>query len=419
MKLPPIIAALRRHKSGVVLIVLQIALTLAIVCNAVFIIGQRVATVQRPTGMDEQNLFLIQQQIVNAPAGNDAASLERRYAMLRGDLMTLRGLPDVASAAPVRSLPLLQSSNNGGVGLQSNQNHSTATTTFYGGDEQLLKTLGVQLVAGRNFTASEITHGDYGGDYEPPVAIVTRALADKLFSAGDALGKVVYFNGGATPTTIIGIVARLQTPDVGWGSDYVWNSTLLPTFPNNSFSRIAVRAKPGQLDAAMRDARQALVAANPQRVIRNGFGGFIGIYPYSDIRARAYRADIGMAILMGVICVVLLCVTGAGIVGLTSFWVGQRRKQIGIRRALGATRTDILRYFQTENLLLAGVGVALGAILAVGLNLWLMQQFAMDRMSLLYVLVGVVALLALGQGAVFAPALRASKVSPVEATRSV
>src|SRR6185312_932879 len=119
----------------------------------------------------------------------------------------------------------------------------------------------------------------------------------------------------------------------------------------------------GQLDAAMRDARQALVAANPQRVIRNGFDGFIGIYPFSDIRARAYRADIGMAILMGVICVVLLCVTGAGIVGLTSFWVGQRRRQIGIRRALGATRTDILRYFQVENLLIAGVGVALGAML--------------------------------------------------------
>lgn len=417
MTLPPILAALKRHKSGVVLITLQIALTLAIVCNAVFIIGQRVATVQRPTGMDEDNLFLIQQQIVNAPAGNDAASLERRYAMLRSDLMTLRGLPEVASAAPVRSLPLLQSSNNGGVGLKPNQTHSTATSTFYGGDEQLLKTLGVQLVAGRNFTASEITHGDHGGNWEPPVAIVTEALADKLFPAGDALGKTVYLNGGATPTTIIGIVARLQTPNIDWGSDYVWNSTLVPTFPNNSFSRTAVRAKPGELGAAMHAAREALVAANPQRVIRNGFGGFIGIYPYSDIRARAYRADVGMAILMGVICVVLLCVTGAGIVGLTSFWVGQRRRQIGIRRALGATQHDILRYFQAENLVIAGAGVVLGAMLAVGLNLWMMQQFQMDRMSVMYVLVGVLALLALGQGAAFAPALRASRVSPVEATR--
>jgi len=135
--------------------------------------------------------------------------------------------------------------------------------------------------------------------------------------------------------------------------------------------------------------------------------------------ARNIAALGGTAILMGIICAVLLVITGAGIIGLTSFWVGQRRKQIGIRRALGATRRDILRYFQTENLLIAGVGVAMGAVLAVGLNLWMMRQLAMDRLPLLYVLAGVVALLLLGQGAVFAPARRASRVSPVEATRSV
>ena len=169
----------------------------------------------------------------------------------------------------------------------------------------------------------------------------------------------------------------------------------------------------------MREARDALFKDNPMRVLENQPDIGIGIMPFSEVRARAYRADIGMAVLMGVICLILLCVTAAGIVGLTSFWVGQRRKQIGIRRALGATRNDILRYFQTENLLIAGAGVVLGAILAVGLNLWMMKQFSMDRMSLLYVLVGIVVLMLLGQGAVFAPARRASRVSPVEATRSV
>ena len=130
MSLPPILAALRKHKSGVVLITLQIALTLAIVCNAVFIIAQRVATVQRPTGMVEQNLFLISQQFVNAPSGNAAAAVDQRYAMIQGDLETVRGLPDVESAAAVSSLPLVQSSNNGGVGLKPNQANSTARSTL-------------------------------------------------------------------------------------------------------------------------------------------------------------------------------------------------------------------------------------------------------------------------------------------------
>ncbi|HEY2624152.1 MAG TPA: FtsX-like permease family protein, partial [Dyella sp.] len=126
-----------------------------------------------------------------------------------------------------------------------------------------------------------------------------------------------------------------------------------------------------------------------------------------------------MAILMGVVCLVLLAITAAGIVGLTSFWVGQRRKQIGVRRALGATQRDILSYFMTENLLIGIAGVVVGALLAVGMNLWLVTQFEMARLSLLYVAVGVVALLLLGQGAVLAPAMRAARVPPVEATRSV
>ncbi|MBS0381609.1 MAG: ABC transporter permease [Proteobacteria bacterium] len=418
MTLPPILAALKKHKAGVTLITLQIALTLAIVCNAVFIIGQRIDKVNRPTGMNEQNLFLIQQMYVNAPSGDDPDSIAKRDAMIRTDLAALRGLPGVEAAAPVSSLPLLESSNNGGVGLKPNQQDSTATTTFYSTDDQLLKTLGLHLISGRNFTPNEITR-DPGGNYEPPMAIITTALAEKLFPSGDALGKTIYFNGTATPTTIIGIVARLQTPNTEAGNSRAWNSVLLPVRPDDSYTRTAVRAKPGQLDAAMREARTALIAVNPQRVISNGFKGFVGIYPFSDVRARAYRADVGMAILMGVICVILLAITGAGIVGLTSFWVGQRRKQIGIRRALGATRRDIVRYFQIENLFIAGVGVVLGAILAIALNLWLMQQFQMDRMSIAYVLVGVVVLLLLGQGAVFAPAVRASHVSPVEATRSV
>jgi putative ABC transport system permease protein len=67
MSIHPILAALRRHKSGVVLISMQIALTLAIVCNAIFIIGQRIERVNRPTGIDERNLFLVTQQWVGAP----------------------------------------------------------------------------------------------------------------------------------------------------------------------------------------------------------------------------------------------------------------------------------------------------------------------------------------------------------------
>jgi putative ABC transport system permease protein len=98
--------------------------------------------------------------------------------------------------------------------------------------------------------------------------------------------------------------------------------------------------------------------------------------------------------------------------------VGQRHRQIGVRRALGARKVDILHYFQMENLLIAGLGAVAGIALAVGLNLLLMKYYEMDRMPVPYVLVGVVLVLLLGQGAVFTPARRASNVPPVVATRA-
>ena len=420
MSVHPILAALRRHKAGVTLITLQIALTLAIVCNAVFIISQRVERIQRPSGLDESNLFLVTQSWVGAPTGDDAASIDKLDAMQRSDVATLRSLPDVQSAIAINTLPLINSTWSGGIGLKPGQQSSTAHAAFYFGDEQMISTLGLRLIAGRNFTAADVTHMGFRGHNRPAMVIVTQALADKLFPQGDAVGKTIYIDRD-TPSTIIGVIARMQVPSVeSWANSWFLNSVLIPTRLDAGFARYAVRAKPGRLQAAMREAPKALFAANPMRVLDTG-GTYedSDVHSYSDIRAHAYRADVGMAILMGVICLILLAVTGAGIVGLTSFWVGQRHKQIGIRRALGATRRDILRYFQTENLMIAGAGVVLGAILAVGLNLWMMQQFAMNRMSLLYVLIGVIALLVLGQLAVLAPALRAAAVPPVEATRSV
>src|SRR5690606_27794971 len=104
-------------------------------------------------------------------------------------------------------------------------------------------------------------------------------------------------------------------------------------------------------------ATPALYKVNPMRVLDDE-----SVLSFGEIRAKAYRADRGMAILMGVVCLILLCVTAAGIVGLTSFWVGQRHRQIGVRRALGARKVDILHYFQIENLLIAGTGVVLGVL---------------------------------------------------------
>ncbi|HEX7326028.1 MAG TPA: FtsX-like permease family protein [Rhodanobacteraceae bacterium] len=420
MNLPPVIAALRKHKAGVFLIGLQIALTLAIVSNLVFIAVGDLQRIDRPTGLNGHDLFIITQRYVNAPPAGSKAGAEKLDAMQLTDLAALRDQPDVASATAIDALPLGYNGNTGQVGLKPDRPHGLARISEYSGDAHTLKTLGLQLVAGRNFTPEEVQHVSALANFTPSVVLMTRALADKLFSHGNALGQAVYLDGASQPSTVVGILANLLSSNPDARPSDAFDSILMPVRYDSAATMYAVRARPGRMAPAMHEARAALHTADPLRVIRQpSRWDPEGIAPYSAWARVGHGVDlIGVKILL-TMSVILLLITGIGMTGLTSFWVRQRHKQIGIRRALGATRANIVHYFQIENLIIAGGGCVAGIVLAIAINLGLMRMFAMQRMPVWYVVAGVVAILLLGQIAVFMPARRASKVPPVVATRSV
>jgi putative ABC transport system permease protein len=139
----------------------------------------------------------------------------------------------------------------------------------------------------------------------------------------------------------------------------------------------------------------------------------------TQVRRDVFSVDRAFAAMLLVVSGVMLAVTACGIVGLTSYWVEQRRRQIGIRRALGATRTRVVQHFQGENLLVVLAGTLTGAALGIGLNIVVAQAFESARMPVWYVIIGVGVLLALGQLAALFPALRAAGVSPALAARSL
>lgn len=402
MHIRPILSAMRRNKVGAFLIALQMAITLAILCNALFIIQQRLSMMGRSSGVDEGNIFTMKNQWVGTP--------EDLSARVAGDLAALRGLPGVVDAYGSNSFPLSGGGWSEGISLGPDQKHATAHTTLYFADEHALDTLGAKLVAGRNFSADEIT--DRAEDPATPSAIIiSKALSEKLFPQDSALGKTVYVEN--KPTTVVGIVEKLQTPWVSnsFGEKFVENSMLQPYhFMSMGYSYL-VRTRPGQLDAVMKQAQARLTEINRARVLDK-------VRPFTEVRAEAYRNDRGLAIILGVVCTALLAVTAFGIVGLTSFWVTQRRRQIGVRRALGATRRAILSYFQTENGMIAAAGAAGGTALAIGLNLWMVTTFEMARINPLYVFAGALAVMLLGQLAVLWPALRAASIPPATATRA-
>ena len=408
MEIRPILSAMRRNKVGAILIAVQMAITLAILCNALFIIEQRVALSKRPTGADEANVFVIVNQWVGNPP--DAS------ARLQGDLAALRSLPGVLDAFATNTYPLSDSGSTTGLSLHPDQKNATALAAIYFADEHAIAGLGLRLVAGRNFNPADVVDKVGYTDLKSPSAIIiTRALADKLFPSGNALGQNVYDEARHTTEPIVGIVDQLQVPWVaagGWGSNFSDNSILEPfnfvsTYP---FTYI-VHAQPGRVAELMQAAPKKLFDISRARVIQKTL-------TLTTARMEAYKDDKGLVIILGVVCAALLAVTAFGIVGLTSYWVAQRRRQIGIRRALGATRNAIVQYFQTENLLIAGAGAAIGVLLAVSLNLWMVNAFAMQRLHTGYALIGAIVVMILGQAAVLWPALKAASIPPALATRA-
>ncbi len=406
MEIQPILAALRKHKIPAALIVLEIALACAVLCNAVFMIGQRIGEVRLPNGIDESGVSMIEVQGIDPKAAN--SDMPR-------DIAALRQIAGVTAVATVNMSPLGVNSWNTDLGTSPDDllTKDNPNVAEYLMTRDAPDALGMRLLKGRFFNEDEYAGSKLGDNFLPDghVAMLTQSLARRLWPDGDALGKQVWV-GKQRSYTVVGVVADVLRPNQnGTGiAGFHW-SVFFPVNPGLYIQTFVVRSAPGDRDRVLRESVQKLEALSPSVVVKGR--------TFTDIRDKFFATSRSMVWMLVLVCVVMLAVTAFGIVGLTSFWVGQRRRQIGIRRAVGATRAHIMQYFQTENFLLSTAGVAVGMILAFGINLYLMQRYQMLRMPWYYLPVGALALWLLGQLAVLGPALRASNVPPVVATRSV
>lgn len=403
MDIRPILSTLRRHKTASALIVLEIALSCAIVCNALFLIDTRMERMNRDTGLAEDEIVRINVAGIGTNDNADAAA--------KTDLAALRAIPGVKYATMTNHVPFDDSSWNSSVSTKPDQQIPSLNVGVYLGDEQLVETFGLKLSAGRDFLPEEyIDMSAIGDDTSIAAAIITRGMAEKLFPGENAIGKLLHDSWGSKPIKIVGVVDSLIRPNDNEGPVNAQNSMLLPIRPTSG--RFAIRTSPERREEVLKAGVATLEKVNRSRIVMDQ-GAF------TDVIDEYYQQDKAMAWLLGAVCVALMIVTALGIVGLASFWVQQRTKQIGVRRALGATRGQILRYFQTENFLLATIGIVLGMLGAFGLNQLLMTHYELPRLPALYLPAGAVALWLLGQIAVYGPAKRAAAVPPAVATRSV
>lgn len=402
MELGPIWRSMLRNKGGFILIAVQIAVTMTIMANAVAIIQQRSGDMARPSGMDEANTFTLASVVFV-----DGIDKKR---LIDEDLDRIRNVPGVVNATSSNSFPLRQGGWSEGIRLQPGDGVSDSSSALYFADEHTVETFASRLVEGSNFAPNQVDWVDREKDDWPPVAIVTEALARDLFpdEEGSYLGKTFYL-GNDNPVNIIGVVERLQAPWPSWSG--LERSMLVPQRRDNDLVRYIIRTEPGSRDALMPKIEEMLASTSRDRIIQS-------VSTMEEVRKMAYLGEAAMNKILVFVVALLTVITGLGIVGLASFNVSRRTRQIGIRRALGATRASIVRYFMVENFLVSTVGVVAGGVLAVALSMLLVEAFALEPMQWYVIPAAMGLLLLVGQVAVAAPARRAGNVTPAIATRT-
>ena len=403
LSIRPMLSSLLRSRTGAILVALQITIALAVMVNAVWIVSERIADIEKPTGIDDNNMFVI--AIAGLTSHFDLGSA------LSADLDYLRGQPGVVAAVASESVPLTGDGQATQLWLQPGQRGRSIAVGEMQLDTQGLKTLGTSIISGRNFNAGEIEHFTRGKlDLAPADIIVTQTTAKALFPDGNALGRVVY-DGAGKPITIIGI-SRDFMGAVGLGNaPYAY--AIYPQIPGAYGAYFClVRTLPGRLDAIMQAAQQHLGASNPDRVI-------FFTHPLSFYHRRMVASDRNMAIFLATVTSLILAITCLGIFGLATYNVSARTKQIGTRRAVGARKRDIIAYFMVENAFILSLGVLAGCVLALATGYWLSLQYDLPRLNLYYLVGGVLFLWIIGQLAAWQPARRAAAVPPSVATRTI
>lgn len=274
-------------------------------------------------------------------------------------------------------------------------------------DAALLRMLGVRVVSGRLFDGTDVADG-------PPVALVDETLARRYWPGEDAVGRRIRF--GATDSefrTIVGVVSavRFDGPTVE-----------APTFFENPDQ--ATRFAPfhlGSLTLMVRTEGDPLALAGPVRDALRGLDPSVPVSYVSTLEALRSQAVAGprfTLVLLGAFALAALLLGAVGIAGVMAQAVAQRTREIGVRRALGATAGAVERLVLTRGLRLAGAGMGVGLLGALALNR-ILEGFLFEVSTVdagTYALVTLVVAVAAGL-ATAVPARRATRIDPVEALR--
>ncbi|MEH8018273.1 FtsX-like permease family protein [Rheinheimera muenzenbergensis] len=379
------------------LLLLQLAMTLALLLNSVLLAQQTRQQLNQPTGLDLDNILLVQLKPTSAPLRVYPALAD----LLNRQLSAVQAIPGVIAAAYSNQSAILQGGNNGNIYVSEQQERTNVSTVpMYFVSKDFFNVLNSQVLQG------ELPQHSVSLDAPvSPDVVLTQSLADKLFAGTPAEGQ----------QTSRGRVAAVISDFYGQrsGDHIMYNSVqVAPPYGVDWGYSILLRTTPAQTEAVRQQLASVL-----QKVESNI--EIFHIRTLAEQHQRLYRNEYGLAMLLTILSALMLLVTMVSSYSSTHFQALKRQQEIGIKRALGASKSVILLELLSENWLCTALGAILGVALALWLNQALAQVISIPALNWYLPLVTMMVLLLCVTLATWYPAAIATRISPASATKAL
>ncbi|HMV86470.1 MAG TPA: ABC transporter permease [Blastocatellia bacterium] len=396
-------AATAKHWMRSTLVVAEIAMALAVLIGAGLLVKSFMQVQQVNPGFNPQGLLTMH---LSLPDGKYSVAPQRAdfYKQLVNDV---RALPGVQSVGAVSDLPLSGSGSSGSFRIEGRdvpQNQSLPHGARWAATPEYFKTMGIPIIRGRYFEERDTADS-------APVAIIDESLAKKYWPNEDPVGKRISFEGGANNRIwreIVGLVGHVKHTDLEGESRAQYYMPHSQRAQPRMALVIRTASDPNSLAGSVRGVIKAMDSDLPVFRVRT-----MDQFVADSMTQRRFAL-----LLIGVFAGLAMLLAAIGLYGVMAYSVTQRTHELGLRMALGAQRSDVMKLVVRQGMLLAAIGLGLGVALALllsrAMKTLLFNVSATD--PLIYLLIAIT-LAAVALLACFIPARRATKVDPMVALR--
>ena len=404
MDIKPIFLSLKQNKFLTILMVIQIAFTMGVLSSSVLVATDTLREWGMPSGIPHEDIIRISPEFFDETQDIGQALVK--------DLERVKNMPNVINVAPSNAVPFT-AERMINVYLATEEDAQEYKTVVFHSDENIFDVLQLSLIEGRLLNASDVIKGETSTTPENSSQVmISQDMATALFADQPALGQTIWLAKNADPVQVVGIYSNFMVGERLNARGKSYQSIIRPQvkWDQSQQPHYLIRVESGKGTAMMEDIIDVFYQERGRYIRTSEL--------LKRTQKRMYDGRGSRALTMLVISVVLLIITGLGMTGLTAFQVTQKRKQIGTRRALGAKKRDIMRYFLTENSIITLAGLLIGILVTLMITFELSEQASQNFMNVSVLLLTGLVMWIVNILAVWFPAKRAANIDPAIVTRS-